>query len=42
MLRNRHEALVEEVLEAVVVGVDDKTPPPKVRTPMPDGLNKVD
>jgi hypothetical protein len=36
------KALVEQVLEAVVVCLDGEAPPPQVRPPMPYGLDKAD
>jgi hypothetical protein len=39
VLRDRGEALVEEVLEAIVVRLDNEAPPLEVRPPMPDRLD---
>jgi hypothetical protein len=36
MLWNRREPLIQQVLEAVVVGFDDEPASPKVRPPVPD------
>jgi hypothetical protein len=36
------KALVEQVLEAVVVRLDGEVPPPQVRLLMPYGLDKAD
>ena len=40
MLRNRRQALVEEELEAPVVGSDGERPTPEVRPPMTDSLDQ--
>jgi hypothetical protein len=42
MLRDRREALIEHVLQAVVIGLDEEATPPKVRPPIEDGLDKAD
>jgi hypothetical protein len=41
VLRDRGEALIEEVLQAVVVGFDDEAPP-EIRAPMPYHLDEAD
>ena len=42
MLRDRGKALVEEVLEAVVVRLDDEVVPPEVRSPVAYGEDEAD
>jgi hypothetical protein len=42
MLRDGGEALVEEVLQAVVVGLDDEAPPPEIRPPVSYRLDEAD
>jgi hypothetical protein len=42
MLRNGRQALIEEVLEAIVVCLDDEVSPPQVRPPMSYGKHKPD
>jgi hypothetical protein len=42
MLGNHHEPLVEQVLEAVMIGLDDEPATLKVRPPVPNRLNKAD
>jgi hypothetical protein len=42
VLRDRGEALVEEVFEAIVVRLNDEAPPLEVRPPVPDRLNQAD
>jgi hypothetical protein len=42
MLRKRREPLVQQVLEAVVVGFDDEPTSPKVRPPVSDRQDEVD
>uniref|UniRef100_A0A0A8ZTW4 Uncharacterized protein n=1 Tax=Arundo donax TaxID=35708 RepID=A0A0A8ZTW4_ARUDO len=42
VLRDRGEALIEEVLQAVVVGLDDEAPPPEIRAPVPYRLDEAD
>jgi hypothetical protein len=39
VLRNRGEALVEEVFQAVVVRLDEEAAPPQVWPPMPNRLD---
>jgi hypothetical protein len=39
VLRDRGEALVEEVFEAIVVRLDDEAPPLEARPPVPDRLD---
>ena len=40
VLRDGREALVEKILQAIVVGFDDEASIPQVWTPMPNGLNE--
>jgi hypothetical protein len=42
VLRHGREALVEHILERVVVGADDEAAAPKVGPPMANGLYKAD
>jgi hypothetical protein len=42
MLRDRGEALVEEVLEAVVVRLDEEAAPLEVWSPVADGEDEAD
>jgi hypothetical protein len=42
MLRKRREPLVQQVLEAVVVGFDDEPASPKVRPPVSDRQDEAD
>ncbi|KAJ1270264.1 hypothetical protein BS78_06G040800 [Paspalum vaginatum] len=42
MPMSAHTVLVEEVLQAVVVGLDDEASPPEVRAPVPDRLDEAD
>jgi hypothetical protein len=42
VLGNRGEALVKEVLEAVVVRLDGESVPPQVRPPMPNSEDEAD
>ena len=42
VLWNGREPLVEEVLEAEVVGANQEATSPQVRAPMPDGANEAD
>jgi hypothetical protein len=42
VLRDGGEPLVEEIFEAVVIGLDDKSPPLEVWPPMPHGEHQVD
>jgi hypothetical protein len=42
MLWNGRQALIEEVLEAVVVCLDDEASPPQVRPPMSYDKHKPD
>jgi hypothetical protein len=42
VLWNRHKALIEEVHEAAVVGLDDEATPPQVRAPVVDRLDQAD
>jgi hypothetical protein len=42
MLWDHGEALVEDVLEAVVVHLDEETAPPEVRTLVADGEDEAD
>jgi hypothetical protein len=42
VLRNGGEALVEEVLQAVVVSLDDEAPSPEIRPPVSYRLNEAD
>jgi hypothetical protein len=42
VLQNRGEALVEQVLETIVVRLDGETPPPKVWPPVANGLDQAD
>ena len=42
MLRNSREALVEEMLQAAVVGSDGERPRPEVRPLVTDGLDEAD
>jgi hypothetical protein len=42
MLRHGGEALVEQELQAEVIGAHEKAATPQVRAPMPDGLHKAD
>jgi hypothetical protein len=40
VLRDGREALVEKILQAVVVSFDDEAPTPQVWTPMLNGVNE--
>jgi hypothetical protein len=42
MLRDSGHPLIKQVLEAVVIGVDDKAVPPQVWPPVLDGVHKAD
>jgi len=42
VLRNGGKPLVQEVLEAAVIGADDELPRPELRPPMPDNLDEAD
>jgi len=42
MLWDGAEVLIEEVLEAIVIRLDDEAAPPQVRPPVPDREHKVD
>jgi hypothetical protein len=42
MLRDRGEALVEELLQTVVVRLDEEAASPQVRPPVPHHLDKAD
>ena len=42
MLRDGGEALVQQVLEGVVVGLDDEAPAPEVRPLVTDGVHQAD
>jgi hypothetical protein len=42
MLGHSGQPLVQEKLQAAVIGADEKMMPPKVRPPMPHSLNQVD
>lgn len=42
MLRDSGQPLIEQVLEAVVIALDDKAAPPQVWPPVSDGMHKAD
>jgi hypothetical protein len=42
VLRNRREPLVQQVLEAVVTGLDDEVVAPEVRPPVMNIVDKAD
>lgn len=42
MLRDCGKALIQEELQAVVVGADKERPSPEVYAPMTDGLDEAD
>jgi hypothetical protein len=42
MLRDRREALIEQVLQVVVIGLDEEAMALEVRPPVADGLDKAD
>jgi hypothetical protein len=42
VLRDGGEALIVEVLQAVVVGLDDEAPPPEIRPPVSYRLDEAD
>ena len=42
MLRDRREALIEQVLQAIVIGLDEEATTPEVRPPVADDLDKAD
>jgi len=42
VLRDRGEALVEEIFQTVVVCLDDEAPPPEIQPPVPHGLDEAD
>jgi hypothetical protein len=41
MLRDRREALIQQVLQAVVIGLDEEATPPEVQPPIADNLDKA-
>jgi len=42
VLGNRCKALVQQIFQAVVVGLHEKTAPPQVWPPVPHGVHKPD
>ncbi|KAJ1276155.1 hypothetical protein BS78_05G192500 [Paspalum vaginatum] len=42
MLRNRGQALIEEELQAIVVGADDEGAPPEIGAPVAHSLHQAD
>ena len=40
VLRDGREPLIQQVLKAVVIGLDDEATAPQVRPPMPHGVNE--